>query len=85
MAKEEKRRKEKVMDFIPTFHFLTALVMFGLLMYVYNPIIAYLSDTFPTSGPYAAAMFWLWGILAVINLLISGIRLVMKMQEKRGY
>jgi len=73
------------MDFIPSFHFLTALMIFGLLMYVYTPIVNYLNDMFPTSGPYATAMFWIWGLLAVINLLVSGIRLIMKMQEKKGY
>jgi hypothetical protein len=59
--------------------------MFGLLMYVYNPIITYLNAIFPTSGSYAAGMLWVWGILAIINLVGSGIRLIMKMQERRGY
>jgi hypothetical protein len=56
--------------------------MFGLLMYVYRPIISYLNELFPTSGPYAEAMFWIWSILAIINLLGSGVRLIMKMQER---
>jgi len=63
---------------------LTSLIIFGLLFYVFDPIITYLNATFPTSGPYAMAMFWLWGILAAINLFGSGIRLVMLMQERRG-
>ena len=71
------------MDFIPTFWFIGSLIMFGLLFYVYNPIVMYLNEMWPTSGPYGAAMLWLWGILVVINLLGSGIRLVMKMQERQ--
>jgi hypothetical protein len=84
--KEEKEKEEeKVMDFIPTFHFVSALAIFGLLFYVYNPIVIYLRDTMGATGVYADAMLWIWGLLALINLLISGVRLVMKMQERRGY
>jgi hypothetical protein len=71
-------------DFIPTFHFITAILVFGLLFYVFDPIITYLNATFPTTGPYAMVMFWIWGILAAINLFGSGIRLVMRMQQQRG-
>ena len=40
---------------------------------------------FPTASSYATAMFFIWSILAAINLFGSGIRLVMKMQEKKGW
>jgi len=56
------------------------------LFYVYNPIIIYLRAEFPTvSGfeTWAAALFFMWAVLAGINLLGSGIRLVMKMQEQQ--
>ena len=72
------------MDFIPSFQFVASLAMFGLLLYVYNPIISYLNETFPTSGEYAAAMFFFWGLLVIINMVVSGIRLIMKMQERKG-
>jgi len=74
------------MDFIPTFHFIISLIIFGLLFYVYNPIIIYLRAEFPTVAGfeiYAAALFFMWGVLAGVNLLASGIRLIMKMQEQR--
>ena len=73
------------MDFIPTFHFISAIFIFGLLMFMFGPIVDSLSEMFPTSGTYATAMFFIWSILAAINLFGSGIRLVMKMQQKRGY
>jgi len=50
---------------------------------MFNPIIQYLEVLMPTSGVWAAAMFWLWGLLAAINLFGSGIRFVMKMQERQ--
>ena len=72
------------MDFIPIFHFVTAIMMFGFLMYVYNPIIQYLAEIFPsTGGPYFEGMMFMWGALLFINLIGSGIRLVMLMQKKR--
>jgi len=73
------------MDFIPTFHFISAIIIFGLLMYMFGPIITYLDEMFPTASSYATAMFFIWSILAAINLFGSGIRLVMKMQEKKGW
>jgi hypothetical protein len=56
-----------------------------MLMYLFGPIISALDVMFPTSGVYAQAMFFMWSILAAINLFGSGIRLVMKMQEKKGW
>jgi hypothetical protein len=56
--------------------------MFGLLMFMYNPIITYLGSAFPVSGIYATAMMWLWGGLAVINMFGSGLKLLMKMQQR---
>lgn len=72
------------MDFIPTFHFITAIILFGLLFYMYDPIITYLHEMFPTTGIYSTAMLFLWGVLAAVNLFGSGIRLLMKMQERRA-
>ena len=51
-------------------------------MYIFIPVIDYLHELFPTSGGFAEAMFFMWGILAVINLFGSGIRYIMKMQER---
>ena len=75
------------MDFIPTFHFVASLVLFGLLMYLFKPIIQYLSELMgitSSTNMYAGAMFFLWAILAGVNLFGSGIRLIMAMQERRG-
>jgi hypothetical protein len=69
-------------NFIPTFHFVTALVLFGLLFYFYDPLITWLNTAFPTSGIWSEAMFFFWGVLAAVNLFGSGIRLVLKMQEQ---
>lgn len=69
-------------DIIPFFHFVVALMMFGLLFYVYDPVIIYLQELFPASGIYAEAMLFMWGALALINLFASGIRLVMKLQQR---
>jgi F0F1-type ATP synthase assembly protein I len=81
----KRNEKERVeINFIATFHFITAILIFGLLFYVFDPIITYLDATFPTTGPYAMVMFWLWGVLAAINLFGSGIRLIMLMQSQRG-
>lgn len=52
-------------------------------MYVFIPVVDYLNELFPTSGPYAETMMFLWSILAVVNLFSSGIKFVMMMQ-KRG-
>jgi len=70
------------MDFIPFFKFVMSLIMFGLLFYVYNPIITYLDATFPTSGIYATVMFFLWGVLAGINVFGQGIKMIMEMQRQ---
>jgi len=59
--------------------------VFGLLMYVYNPIVTWLNEQYPTSGDYATVMFFFWGIIAAVFLFASGIRLVMQMQKKTGY
>lgn len=71
------------MDFIPTFRFIVALALFGLMMYIYIPLIEYLSSMFPTSGVYSIAIFFMWALLPAINLFGSGIRLLMKSQERR--
>jgi len=60
----------------------SAIFIFGLLFYVYDPIIVYLNSAYPTSGPYATAMFFLWGALAGVNLFGSGIKLIMSIQRK---
>jgi len=70
------------LNFIPTFHFITSLVLFGLLWYFYNPLVQYLNTAFPTSGIWSEAMFFLWWGLAAVNLFGSGIRLVLKMQQR---
>lgn len=70
------------MDFIPAFYFVTSLMVFGLLMYVFNPIIEYLQTMFNVTGSWASAMMFFWSILAVINLFGSGIKFIMSMQKK---
>jgi len=57
--------------------------MVGLLLYVYNPVIDYLDATFPTSGIYAQAMFFIWGAIAVVNLFRAGISFIMQMQKQQ--
>jgi len=54
-------------------------------MYIYNPVITYLRAEFPTPASmilYANAMFAIWGALAGIMMLGSGIKLIMEMQRK---
>jgi len=70
------------MDYIPTIHFISAIVLFGLFFYVYDPIVQGFFGLTPTSGDYSQAMFFLWMILPAINLFISGIRFIMTMQEE---
>ena len=70
------------MDFILTFRFLVSIIIFGLLWYLYSPIIEFLNELMPTSGPWSSAMFFLWMTLPGVNLFVSGIRLVQKSQEK---
>jgi len=75
------------MDFIPTAWFITSLIIFGLLMYVYQPIITFLSDIMNiNSGTsvWAEAMFFFWAVLALINLFGSGIKMVMAYQKRGG-
>jgi len=75
----------KEIDYIPTFRFIVALVLFGLFWFVFDPIINGLSSFFgvtPASGIYAQAMFFLWMVLPVINLFGSGVKLVMEMQRQ---
>jgi len=72
------------MDYVPIFHFVSALIIFGLLMYMFGPMVDYLSTLMnvdASTNVYAQAMFWLWGVLAALNLFGSGLRFVMKMQE----
>jgi len=55
--------------------------------YVFNPIVTGLSSFFsitPASGVYASAMFFLWMALPAVNLFVSGIRFIMKMQKQGG-
>ena len=42
-----------------------------------------MTELYPNGGDYYIVMMFVWGILAVVNLLVSGVRLVMKMQEKK--
>jgi len=70
------------MNFIYTFHFLSALIVFGLMMYMFNPIVLYLREMFPVSGPYATVVLFLFSILGMVNLFVSGIRLIAKAQER---
>jgi len=72
------------MDFIPVFRFIVSIIMFGLLYYVYDPVISYLNNTWPTSGTWATLMFAIWGLLAAVNLFSSGIKMVMDYQKKIG-
>jgi hypothetical protein len=57
-------------------------MLFGLMIYIYSPVVNYLSEVFPTTGGYSQAMFFIFAILPAINLFGSGIRYVMKMQER---
>jgi len=71
-------------DFIPFFKFIIALALFGLMMYIYIPLIEYLSSIFPTSGPYSLAMFFMWALLPAVNLFASAINMIMSLQKRRG-
>ena len=57
-------------------------MIFGLLMYVFNPIIEYLAEMFEVTGSFVTVMMFFWSILALINLFGSGIKLLMHMQKK---
>ena len=76
------------MDFIPAFKFVVALMMFGFLFYIYDPVITYMKDGFYTAGGagidpiYGQFLFWVWGILAAIVLFGNGIKMVMEYQKK---
>jgi len=72
------------MTYMHIFRFIASIVMFGLLMYVYDPIISYLNSTMPTSGPWATVMFAIWGCLAGVNLFSAGVAMIMDSQKKRG-
>lgn len=64
-----------------------SLVMFGLLFYVYNPVVQFLRSEYPSPAGmevYANAMFFIWGALAAVALFATGISYIMKMQEQRG-
>ena len=77
----------KNIDYIPTVHLISAVIIFGLMWYVFNPIVTGLSSFFgitSATNVYAAGMFFLWMALPAINLFVSGIRFIMKMQEQRG-
>lgn len=63
-------------------------MLFGLAVYVYNPVVEYMRINFiagisATLAPYAEAMLFIWSGLAGINLLISGVRLLMQMQRRK--
>ncbi len=68
------------MNFIPIAHFVSAIFLFGMLMYFFGPIVDYITTTFPTSGVYSVAIMFLFGILPAINLFGSGVRFVIIMQ-----
>jgi len=57
-------------------------MLFGILIYFYDPLVNYLLEAFPVSGVWAEAMIFFWSILAAVNLFGSGVRLVLKMQEQ---
>ena len=71
------------MNFIPILHFISAIILFGLLMYFFNPIV---EDIHGITGMeeddsvYTAAMFFFFLIIPAINLFGAGIRLVIFMQ-----
>ena len=73
------------MDVVPTFRFIASLIAFGLLMFVYEPVVDYLVSICGTPA-YAmtSVIFFLWGALAAINLLASGIKLIMEVQRRQG-
>jgi len=74
------------MDVIPTVRFVASLIIFGLLISVYNPIVEYLRTMFSVTGEFAPVIFFLYFSLPAINLFVSGFKLIMEMQtRKRGY
>ena len=75
------------MDGVPAFRFIASLMAFGLLMFVYEPVVDYLVSICGTPAhTMTSVIFFLWGALAAINLFASGIKLIMEMQRRsRGF
>jgi len=68
-------------------HLISAIFIFGLMWFVFNPIVSGLSGFFgitASTSVYSAAMFFLWMALPAVNLFVSGIRFIMGMQKQRG-
>ena len=69
------------MSIIKTVHLISALAIFGILMYFSQPITYYITDLFPTSGAASSFIMFMFAILPAINLFGSGFRFIMSMQE----
>ena len=70
------------MSIIKTFHFVSALFIFGIMMYFFMPIVDYIHELFPTTGTASLFIITCYASLPVINLLGSGFRYIQAMQEK---
>ena len=68
------------MNFIPIAHFVSAIMLFGMMMYFFIPIVDFITTSFPTSGVYSTAIMFLFAVLPAINLFGSGVRFVIIMQ-----
>lgn len=75
------------MDFIPAFRFVAAIVVFGLLFYIYNPIVTYLSTIMGVTAStsiWAQVIFFFFAALPAVALFSSGIKMFMRYQKKGG-
>ncbi len=71
------------MNFIPILHFISAIALFGLVMYFFNPIVDEVHEVTGLEEDdtvYTTAMFFFFDIIAAVNLFGAGIRFVIFMQ-----
>jgi len=69
------------MSIIKIFHFVSALFIFGTIMFFFGPIVDYILELFPVSGSASVVILFLFASLPAVNLFGSGFRYIMAMQE----
>jgi len=69
------------MSIIKVFHFISAIALFGMIMYFFMPIAYYINELFPTSGSASVFILFIYAALPLVNLFGSGYRFIMSMQQ----
>ena len=78
------RIKGEIMDVIPYARFvLLGIVLPGILLLIFNPVVGIFAEYFPPSGVYANFAMMLWAGIPILIFFVEGIRFLRQIQIQR--